>query len=91
MDKYNFKVILELRDDLNDEDKQAGRELLAKWQKAYNIIEVEKNTYCKEGNNERCSDFGGVTFFYLALKKYKKYFKKLEYYDMWGGSTDIAV
>lgn len=88
---YNYKVIAELRDDLSEEEKQFIDEKMSALMDKMGIIEIEDHTFCKKPPIEEFDDFGPVGFFYVEIRYLKKYFSKLEYYNLWRGETDIAV
>lgn len=95
MNKHNFEVIAEFKDDLNEEEKRIAEAKLKKEMEKWNIIKINHNTYIKKGNIlDVDDDFGDVTFFYCCLEelqKESKCFKKLEYHDFWMGENEIAI
>lgn len=91
MEKYNYKVIAELRNDLSENEKKFINEKIEELTKKMGIIDIGDNTFCKKPPIMEYNDFGPVCFFSIELEKYKEYFSKLEYYNMWKGEKDIAV
>ena len=82
MDKYNFKVVAELRSDLTENQRLAVSSKIGELQQRLKIVNIDNETYCKEPPIKDYDDFGAVNFFFSALKDMKEYFKKLEYYDL---------
>lgn len=91
MSNYNFKVVAELRSDLTDAQYEKAIKEIENLQNKFNIIKVDRITYCKAGEIKGHDDFGAVTFFFCKLKRIKEYFSRLEYYDLWEGDKRIAV
>lgn len=91
MRQYNYKVIAQLRDDLSEQQYQAASSEIQMYQEKFGIIKIDYQTYCKAEGTENGSDFGAVTFFYVALEDMKEIFKKLEYYDLEEKSKRVAV
>ncbi len=92
MEKYNFKVIAELRDDLSEEERAFAEDKIKSYQNQFKIVNTDGSTYLKRqpitGNND---DYGAVIFFYFALEDMKNYFERLAWYDIRGGRERVAV
>ncbi len=86
-----FKVIAELRDDLTKEQLHYISDSIQELENIYEVAQYNANLYCKVKAKNDYSDFGAVAFFYCNLKDNKAFFKKLAYYDLLDGETDIAV
>lgn len=91
MENYNYKVIAELRDDLSEVEKKFISEKVDELMKKMGVENIGDNTFCKKSPIVGHNDFGPVCFFSIELEKYKEYFAKLEYFDIWEGERDIAV
>jgi len=91
MDKYNFKVVAELRSDLTENQRLEVSSKIGELQRRLKIVNIDNETYCKAPPIKDYDDFGAVTFFFSALKDLKEYFKRLEYYDLWEGDKRIEV
>ncbi len=92
MEQKNLKVILELKDNLNEKQKQEAIEYIEKWKNKFDIEKVDSITYCKKGNNLKYEDdFGSVTFFYGLLIRKKEYLKKLELIKIQSGKRYVTV
>ena len=82
MNNYNFKVVANIREDLKENEKEYIKNYVNEWMKKFNIKKIDQQTYCKDGKITGQDDFGAVSFFYFQLDDEKKYFSKLEYYDI---------
>lgn len=91
MQIYNFKVVAKLREDLTAVEKIAALNEIEDLQDRLNIINIDSVTYCKAQPIRDYDDFGAVTLFFSALKDMRKFFSKLEYYDLWEGNKRVAV
>ncbi len=92
MEQKNLKVIFELKDDLNEQDKKEAIEYIEKWKEKFNIEQLDENTYCRKGDNKNYSDdFGDVTFFFFQLEDIKDNFKKLELIKIKSGKRYVTV
>lgn len=89
--KYNYKVVAELREDLSPQEREKALELIEKWQNKFEVVKIDDMTYCKAGCVTGLDDFGPVTFFYSMMKRFKQYFSKLEYYDFDTEEKFVAV
>ncbi len=82
MDNKDYVVIYKLRNDLTEEEENEIINYINIWKEKFSIIQLDKNTYGKNGYNLQSGDeFGSVAFFYFELEEKKEYFEKLEYYD----------
>ncbi len=92
MEQKNFKVIFELRDDLEEKEKKEAIEYIEKWKNKFNIEQLDENTYCRKGDNKNYSDdFGDISGFYVVLSQKKEIFKKLETIKVSTGKKYVAV
>jgi hypothetical protein len=91
MEKYNYKVVAELRSDLPKNEWDIAVNTIKELQKKLRIVNIDDVTYCKEQPINGYDDFGAVAFFFSALKDMKGYFSHLEYYDLWEGRKRVAV
>lgn len=91
MSDYNFKVVAELKSDLTDVQRENALKQIEAWQRKFQILKIDHETYCKAGLIKEHDDFGAVTFFFCKLKRMKECFSKLEYYDLWEGDKRVAV
>ncbi len=91
-EQKNLKVIMKLRDDLDENEIIEATNYINKWSTKFNIENLDDETYCKAGNNPKYNDdFGSVVFFYGKMKRMKKFFSKLGCYDLVYGEKDIAI
>ncbi len=92
-EKYNYKITFEFKDDIDSDEFEKVKAEIEDWKEKFHIIQVGNNEYRRVGNNPTMQDdFADVTVFYITIaREYKKYFKKLEYYDMLDGEFDVAV
>lgn len=91
MENYNYKVVAELKSSLSESEKEFISGKIDELKQKMGIVYIGDNTFCKEPPISEYNDFGPVCFFSIELEKYKEYFSKLEYYDIWRGAKDIAV
>ncbi len=92
MDQKNLKVILELRDDLEEKEREEAIAYIETWKNKFRIEKIDDVTYCRKGNNKNYGDdFGDVTFFYGLLRKRKQYFNKLELIKIQSGEIDVTI
>lgn len=90
MKDRNFKVIVQIREDLNEEQKGFIKGEIENLQKTFNI-ENDGKEYYKAGEVKGYEDFGAVAVFYCLLEGCKEYLARLEYYDAEEGEKRIAV
>ncbi|MDO4765951.1 MAG: hypothetical protein Q4A29_07815 [Eubacteriales bacterium] len=90
MTDRNFKVIAQVREDLDDDQKFYIKEEMKNLQQKFNI-ENDGKEYYKAGEIKGYEDFGAVAVFYCLLEPYKEYFARLEYYDVEEGEKKIAI
>lgn len=88
---YNFYVVAELRDDLNEEETQKANNIITDAMERMNVTTETDSTFRGSDPIVDYSDFGGVSTFYCMLEEVKQYFKKLAFYDVEEGVKDIAV
>ncbi len=70
MERKNLKVILELKDSLSDNERKDALEYIGKWKAKFDIENLDENTLCKKGDNQKYSDdFGAVSIFYALLEE----------------------
>lgn len=91
MNKYNYKVVAELRPDLPENERIYAVNKIRDLKNRLNIVNIDNVTYCKAQPINGYDDFGAVAFFFSALKDMKKCFSRLEYYDLWGDRKRAAV
>ncbi len=76
-EQKNLKVIMKLRDDLDENERIEAVNYVNKWKEKFDIECLDNETYCKIGNNLTYNDdFGSVTFFYSMMRRVKKYYSK---------------
>ncbi len=92
MEQKNIKVILELKDNLSENEKELALSYIEKWKTKFKIEKVDEKTYCKKGDNKKYSDDAGdVGFFYAMLGQKKELFKQLEAIKTETGEVDVTV
>ncbi len=92
MEQKNLKVIMKLRDDLDENERIEAVNYVNKWKEKFDIENLDDETYCKAGNNLKYNDdFGSVSFFYAILGEKKKYFSKLELIKVDLGKRYVTV
>lgn len=89
--KYNYKVVAELREDLSPQEREKAQSEIKKRQMKFKIAKLDGSTYCKDGVITDENDFGSVSFFFFSLEEIKMFFSKLEFYDIGEGEKRIAV
>ncbi len=91
-ENYNYKVVYELRDDLQKEELDDILKYIEELSNKFNIISIDKNSYRRRGNNINANDdFGDVVTFYHVLGDKKEYMKKLELYKIKTGQRYVEV
>ena len=91
-DKYNYKVIAKIRDDLPSEERDRVQALIEDKMRRHKLVCMDDGiTYHKITPIKEFSDFGGVTLFYAALQDIPECFSKLEWYSIWEGRKEVAV
>lgn len=91
-EQKNLKVILELKDNLEEQKKEEAIAYIEKWKNKFSIEQLDDETFCRKGNNEHYGDdFGDVTFFFYQMEDVKEYFKKLELIKIQSEERYVAV
>ncbi|PID82265.1 MAG: hypothetical protein CSB16_02085 [Clostridiales bacterium] len=92
MGQKNLKVVLELRDDLEEKEREEVIAYIEKWKNKFRIEKIDDVTYCRKGDNKNYGDdFGDVTFFFHQMGDVKQYFKKLELIKIQSGKKYVTV
>lgn len=89
--KYNYYVIIELKNTLTDSQRENVLAIICEGQEKFNLKKLDEITYCKDGNFKGHDDFGGVIFFYFQMEeKITEYCSRLEYHDNTNGTVRKA-
>lgn len=80
MEQYNFKVIVEKKDNLSIGDSLKADELTKYWQERKNMIKENDNTYFRLATDN--ADFGSSGVFAHKLSLHTDLFNKIELFDL---------
>lgn len=91
MEDYNFKVVAELRDDLDEQEAGKAKHKINDLKRRLRLIQLDSGEYIKMPPNKGIDDFAAVYGFYHELENNKQWFSKLMYYNLFQGITRQAV
>ena len=86
--KHNYEIILELRNDLNDDDKNFIIQKINNLKDRFELIQ-EGNKIFKYENNLSYDDVPYCIMFCMHISKFKSYFKTIYYNSLCEGVTEI--
>lgn len=90
--KDNFKVILEIKDNLSDFQRREILKFIKTWSDKFFLFFPDGVVYVrKDADKVNLGDEFGSAFFYAVMLDKKEFFKKLEYYDFVAKEFDYAV
>ena len=89
--KYNYKVVLEIADNLNDEEREYIEKEIAYEANRFGVEQHEDGAWYKKGAFTGKNDFGAVTSFMYFMEKNKPCFNKLEWHSLTDGGIEKAV
>ncbi len=85
MSEYPYRVTVELKDDVNEEQKKEINLLINEFVESGKVVKLDEITYATN------KDKYDTSFLSIRLKRYKEHLKRLEYCDIIDGILDKMV
>lgn len=80
MEKYRFKVIVELKNNLTDVEKSYAKNYINLWGNKMRLEKIAENTYCKPIDNNQ--DLSSITVFGCKMAEKRDFFDKIQIFDV---------